>query len=58
VKFKDADLIGVPYRITVGKKLVQGKVEVVNRRTKETIDVAVQDAPEHVKRGLEGQSIL
>jgi prolyl-tRNA synthetase len=52
VKFKDADLIGVPYRITVGKKLVQGKVEVVNRRTRETVEVAVQDAPEHVKSGL------
>ena len=27
VKFKDADLIGVPYRITIGKKLAQGAVE-------------------------------
>ena len=54
VKFKDADLIGVPYRITVGKKLAQGKVEVVNRRTREMAEVAVQDAPEHVKRGLIG----
>jgi prolyl-tRNA synthetase len=54
VKFKDADLIGVPYRITVGKKLVQGKVEVVNRRTREMTEVAVQDAPEHVKSGLIG----
>jgi prolyl-tRNA synthetase len=54
VKFKDADLIGVPYRITVGKKLVQGKVEVVNRRTRETTEVAIQDAPEHVRAGLKG----
>jgi prolyl-tRNA synthetase len=54
VKFKDADLIGVPYRITVGKKLAQGKVEVVNRRTREMIEVAVQDAPAHVKSGLNG----
>jgi prolyl-tRNA synthetase len=54
VKFKDADLIGVPYRITVGKKLVQGKVEVVNRRTRAMTEVAVQDAPEHVKSGLNG----
>jgi prolyl-tRNA synthetase len=44
----------VPYRITVGKKLVQGKVEVVNRRTRETVEVAVQDAPGHVKAGLAG----
>ena len=32
VKFKDADLIGVPYRITVGKKLAQGMVEFVVRK--------------------------
>ncbi len=52
VKFKDADLIGIPYRITVGKKLSQGKVEVVNRRTKEMTEVAVEDAPAHVKAAL------
>jgi prolyl-tRNA synthetase len=33
VKFKDADLIGIPYRIVVGKKLPQGIVELVTRRT-------------------------
>jgi prolyl-tRNA synthetase len=54
VKFKDADLIGIPFRITVGKKLAQGKVEVVNRRTREMTEVAVQDAPAHVKSGLTG----
>ncbi len=32
VKFKDADLIGIPYRVTVGKKLPQGLVEVVERK--------------------------
>jgi prolyl-tRNA synthetase len=44
VKFKDADLIGVPFRITVGKKLTAGMVELVNRRTKQSADVAVSDA--------------
>ena len=39
VKFKDADLIGVPFRITVGKKAAAGMVELVERRTKQTIDV-------------------
>ena len=34
VKFKDADLIGIPYRITIGKKLAEGMVEVVDRRSK------------------------
>lgn len=44
VKFKDADLIGVPYRITVGKKLAQGIVEMVDRRTRATEDVALDYA--------------
>jgi prolyl-tRNA synthetase len=41
VKFKDADLIGIPYRITVGKKLAKGLVELVERRGKTTTDVAL-----------------
>jgi prolyl-tRNA synthetase len=48
VKFKDADLIGIPYRITVGKKLAGGQVEVVERRTRRTTDVAVGAAAEAV----------
>ncbi|HYO82388.1 MAG TPA: proline--tRNA ligase, partial [Bryobacteraceae bacterium] len=44
VKFKDADLIGLPWRITVGKKLAQGLVEVVERRTKQAADVPVDEA--------------
>ena len=31
VKFKDADLIGIPYRVIVGKDSAEGKVEFVNR---------------------------
>jgi prolyl-tRNA synthetase len=46
VKFKDADLIGVPYRITVGKKLAGGAVELVERKSRKTTDVAVKDAVE------------
>ncbi len=44
VKFKDADLIGIPYRITIGKKLAQGMVEVVDRRTRQSEDVRVDYA--------------
>jgi len=40
VKFKDADLIGIPWRINVGKKLAQGLVEVVERRTRTSEDAA------------------
>jgi prolyl-tRNA synthetase len=52
VKFKDADLIGIPYRINVGKKVAQGFVEVVDRRTKTSTDVAVAEAASFVKARL------
>ncbi len=44
VKFKDADLIGIPYRITIGKKLPQGLVELVNRKTKKAEEVTLAGA--------------
>jgi prolyl-tRNA synthetase len=39
VKFKDADLIGIPYRITLGKKVADGIVELFERQTKSSEDV-------------------
>ncbi len=39
VKFKDADLIGIPWRVVVGKKLSAGVVELVERRTRTSVDV-------------------
>ena len=39
VKFKDADLIGVPLRIVIGKKLSAGLVELVDRKTRVARDV-------------------
>jgi len=50
VKFKDADLIGVPYRINVGKKLGEGIVEVVTRAGSRRDDVKVSDVVEHMKK--------
>jgi prolyl-tRNA synthetase len=52
VKFKDAELIGIPWRITIGKKLAQGVVEVVERRGKKSADVALADAVAFVKKGV------
>jgi prolyl-tRNA synthetase len=49
VKFKDAEIVGIPYRITVGKKLKDGIVEVVNRRTRQSADIAVAEAAAYVK---------
>ena len=43
VKFKDADLIGVPYRVAIGRSLVDGKVEFLNRLENQTSDVAVSE---------------
>lgn len=50
VKFKDADLTGIPFRITVGRKVTQGMVEVVERRTRATTDVAAGEAASLVKQ--------
>ncbi|MBW2495597.1 MAG: proline--tRNA ligase [Deltaproteobacteria bacterium] len=45
VKFNDADLIGIPYRITVGPKgLAEGMVEIVERRGRKSRNVAVEKA--------------
>jgi prolyl-tRNA synthetase len=43
VKFKDADLVGIPFRITIGKKLVEGKVEVFHRSTRTSQDASIPE---------------
>ncbi len=50
VKFKDADLIGIPYRITLGKKIAEGSVELFDRRTKQSEDVKLGDIVAHVQK--------
>ncbi len=55
VKFKDADLIGVPFRITVGpRSLAKGKVELQERRVGETSEIPLEDAVAEVKRRIAG----
>jgi prolyl-tRNA synthetase len=44
VKFKDADLVGIPWRVTIGKKLAEGLVEIVERRSKQKTDVPAGEA--------------
>jgi len=51
VKFKDADLVGMPFRVNVGKKVTEGIVEVVRRSTLEKVDVKISAITEHL-RGL------
>ena len=48
VKFKDADLIGFPYRITVGKGITEGLVEFKERETEELSNIKPEDAAEIV----------
>jgi prolyl-tRNA synthetase len=50
VKFKDADLIGVPFRITVGKKISEGRVELFDRASKQSEDVSLGDVAAEVQR--------
>jgi prolyl-tRNA synthetase len=52
VKFKDADLVGIPYRVTVGKKVSQGLVEVVERRNHASRDVAIECVAAHIRERL------
>jgi prolyl-tRNA synthetase len=50
VKFKDADLVGIPYRVNIGRKLAEGKVEVVERANAQSVEVAVSDTLSHLLR--------
>jgi prolyl-tRNA synthetase len=52
VKFKDADLIGIPYRIVTGRSLQDGKVEVVQRATKESQNIAIAEVANTIKHWL------
>ncbi|MDT7540635.1 MAG: prolyl-tRNA synthetase [Acidobacteriota bacterium] len=49
VKFKDADLIGVPFRITVGKKITDSTVELFERATKQSTDVRLDEVVARVQ---------
>ena len=49
VKFNDAELLGMPWIVVVGKKLAEGLVEVKNRKTGERQDIAVTKIVSHLK---------
>ena len=52
VKFKDADLVGIPFRINVGKKVTDDTVEVVQRSTRQSVDVSIGALPQHFEQVL------
>jgi prolyl-tRNA synthetase len=53
VKFKDAELIGFPLRITLGRKLAQSEVEIFQRNSRESCTVSVESAIKTVLRKLD-----
>ncbi len=52
VKFKDADLVGIPFRINVGKKVTEGIVEIVQRSTRVSQDVMIGEVVRHFENLL------
>jgi prolyl-tRNA synthetase len=56
IKFKDADLLGIPLRVTIGQKgLAEGKVEVKRRTEKQATLVALAESAEWIVREVEAQ---
>ena len=53
VKFKDAYLVGIPYRINVGKKAADGVVELVTRSTSTSVDVALGEVANSLRTIIE-----
>jgi prolyl-tRNA synthetase len=53
VKFKDAELIGIPYRIVTGRSLAAGKVEVVTRANKDSQEIAIEEVVKTLKQWIE-----
>ncbi len=58
VKFKDADLVGIPYRINVGKKAAAGQVELVTRATSSSVDVALGEVAALAKEKVQEELLL
>ena len=58
VKFKDADLVGIPYRINVGKKAAGGFVELVTRATATSVDVALNEVAALVIERVQEDALL
>ncbi|WP_348270086.1 proline--tRNA ligase [Edaphobacter paludis] len=48
VKFKDADLVGIPYRINIGRGVAEGKVEFVDRLQSQSQDIPLNEIANRV----------
>jgi prolyl-tRNA synthetase len=49
VKFKDADLIGIPFRINIGKKVSEGRVELITRSRASSQDVGIAEVAQRLR---------
>jgi prolyl-tRNA synthetase len=54
VKFKDADLVGIPFRIVTGRSIAEGKVELVKRETKETVNLEIDAVVDYLRAAIKG----
>ncbi|MBI4783671.1 MAG: proline--tRNA ligase [Oscillatoriophycideae cyanobacterium NC_groundwater_1537_Pr4_S-0.65um_50_18] len=52
VKFKDAELVGIPFRVVTGRSLQQGKVEVVKRANRESQEMAIESVVPTLKQWI------
>jgi prolyl-tRNA synthetase len=51
VKFSDAELVGIPFRVTIGKRgLASGTAELTDRASGETTVIPLDDLPERVRK--------
>jgi prolyl-tRNA synthetase len=59
LKFKDADLIGLPLRLTIGRALAEGQVELMARRTHRLMNVRLEEVVPRVRQMVTtGESAL
>ncbi|MDO4940962.1 MAG: proline--tRNA ligase [Erysipelotrichaceae bacterium] len=49
VKFNDSELIGIPYRITVGRGAAEGKVEFKHRKDEQAVELSIEEVIEKLK---------
>src|SRR5579862_7929252 len=53
VKFSDAELVGIPFRVTVGKRgLAAGTAELTERESGTTVQIPLEDLPKHVREAV------
>ncbi len=53
VKFSDAELVGIPFRVTIGKRgLASGTAELTERATGTTTQIPLPDLPQHVRESV------